>query len=743
MVVDEFQDTSPIQLALFVRLAEFVKATHWVGDTKQAIYGFRGADPALMQAAGKRFQHDKALTESRRHRPELVDFFNGHFPEIFEKTHEMVPAEVRFAAYRKKQKFLPPAVEIWLLSSGRLKKDGSPTAVKVDEANRCVVRGILEIKNSEMLISDRRNENHDTESPLPIRWKDIAVLCRSNNTASSIAAMLNAAGVPAARQTAGLLSTPECVFALACLRWLNDESDSLSVAEILSLEKCCEIEEWLQDRLDWVQAKTGGSWGLDAGKMRSTTLQRIAPLREKTRMLTPSELLDAVLVHGDISGIASQWGCDRADTRRANLEALRGLVATYESECLSSGNAASHAGFLIWCGSLASNAQDMCAFDESTDAVQVMTWHGSKGLEWPVVICLDLDKEPRPRIWNSPTVTSNLPFDPDHPLSGRTIQFWPYPFGKQTSEVPLQDRVANSKFGQAAAAEAGREQCRLHYVVMTRARDVLVFPQTTDSAPWLPEGILREVFRMPTGESDEDNIGALRRKIRRLQPYEPGPIVPKNDPIQWFVPPKPPIPIPPADLIPSSLPAAQNSQSAEVVSYGPALPIPAGTNQQDLGNAFHGILSGSLSRPGEDFTRQTDAILTSHNLKVKADEVTKSVQAFHTSIVSRFKPKQILVEVPFAYWNPEGQRIAGNMDLVLITDDGVVLIDHKAYLGKNFADHAVTYSGQIAAYGDALKSQGFRMSSAWINFYTQGKMVRLAFAENSPKPPDIMAGQPH
>ncbi len=51
VLIDEFQDTSPIQLAIFLKLAEVAKRSVWVGDQKQSIFGFRGSDPELMNAA--------------------------------------------------------------------------------------------------------------------------------------------------------------------------------------------------------------------------------------------------------------------------------------------------------------------------------------------------------------------------------------------------------------------------------------------------------------------------------------------------------------------------------------------------------------------------------------------------------------------------------------------------------------------------------------------------------------------
>ena len=63
LLVDEFQDTSPIQLALFLKLANLAKHAVFVGDIKQAIYAFRGSDPELMQAVLRSVQQKGGKTD--------------------------------------------------------------------------------------------------------------------------------------------------------------------------------------------------------------------------------------------------------------------------------------------------------------------------------------------------------------------------------------------------------------------------------------------------------------------------------------------------------------------------------------------------------------------------------------------------------------------------------------------------------------------------------------------------------
>src|SRR5690625_6643703 len=71
LAVDEFQDTSPLQLALFTELGALVDEVIWVGDPKQSIYRFRGADPDLMQAAIAAIEAGGGSLRSEEHTSEL------------------------------------------------------------------------------------------------------------------------------------------------------------------------------------------------------------------------------------------------------------------------------------------------------------------------------------------------------------------------------------------------------------------------------------------------------------------------------------------------------------------------------------------------------------------------------------------------------------------------------------------------------------------------------------------------
>ena len=82
LMVDEFQDTSPIQLSIFLKLSQIAKHTIWVGDPKQSIYGFRGAEPSLMKAIIDKnggVKPEDVQGTSYRSRQDLVNRVNAIF----------------------------------------------------------------------------------------------------------------------------------------------------------------------------------------------------------------------------------------------------------------------------------------------------------------------------------------------------------------------------------------------------------------------------------------------------------------------------------------------------------------------------------------------------------------------------------------------------------------------------------------------------------------------------------------
>ena len=112
VLIDEFQDTSPIQLALFLKLAELVEHSIWVGDVKQAIYGFRGTDPNLMQECAKLFNRQPPLEQSYRSRPELVRFSNEVFRRVF-PAYGIAEEDVVIRPSGKRGKANQHTIELW------------------------------------------------------------------------------------------------------------------------------------------------------------------------------------------------------------------------------------------------------------------------------------------------------------------------------------------------------------------------------------------------------------------------------------------------------------------------------------------------------------------------------------------------------------------------------------------------------------------------------------------------------
>lgn len=707
LLVDEFQDTSPIQLELFVRLSRMARESVWVGDVKQAIYGFRGSDAELMKAVLGALPSvggsKEVLGQSRRSRPHLVRLVNSAFGEAFAPC--LSRSEVELTPVRK-ELVRDPAFANWMLNGKN-----------VQDRAGALAQGIKALVAAGYCIVDPA-----TGSARPAHYGDVAVLSKTNAAVQIVAAALRVASVPWATQQSGLLSTPEAVLALACLRRLNDPRDTLASAEIVSLADCEEPESWLADRLRYLER------GGDSGLWRNETvdghpiLLRIATLRAQVPLLSPAAAMELVMAQCDLAGRVLRWGRDElvARVRLANLEAMLGLARSYEEACLARREPATVSGLILWLGAQAQGGLDMLA-EPPVDAVKVMTHHAAKGLEWPIVILLDLEKDIQDRLW-SVGARSDESFDVATPLKDRWIHYWPWPFGAQKN-VDIADVIARSPEGVRMRAEAIDEAKRLLYVSMTRARDLLAFalPATKGTgewlgslnAPWLAPDVPSESLVLPDGSSIPFLFQSLNPPEATAATAEP------DSALRWFPGPDSRTERLPATLV-ASASVSRLCRITDTASLGDRIALKTGTDMTSLGNAVHACIATAFTDPSIplDEARIT-RIFDGFGLKGAIDPsgLVRHIAALNRWVCLRWPNCRRHAEIPIESILPNGQVMLGRIDLLLEVGGGWVLLDHKANPApRDRWEHvAAQHGGQLSVYADALVRVTARpVTETWI-----------------------------
>lgn len=722
LLVDEFQDTSPIQLALFARLARLAKRTYWVGDTKQAIYGFRGSDARLMEAILNHLEasgnQPDTLEYSWRSRPDLVGFANKLFVPAFADTLRSERVELK---PKRKNYSEAAAIQAWALQ----------TSNKGEQA-QALASGIRALIASGYQICEK-----DTNQVRPVTFSDIAVLARMNDSVLAIAQALTAAGIPTETAQPGLLAKPEAVLAIACLRRLADPEDTLATAEIVSLTSGEAPEVWLENRLAFVASRDKKGWGqwLEAGADANPIIQRLAALRPQCQVLSVKEALELVVAecHADANVLSWSFSHEKGRMRLANLQALIGMAESYEESCRGSGNVASIPGFVLWLKEQARAGQDGLA-EAGTNSVRVLTYHGCKGLEWPVTICTELTSNIRDHLWGA-SVQPRGGIDVENPLKDRFIRFWPWPFGKQ-QKVPLSDRADQTADAAKFHKEATEEAKRLLYVGLTRARDLLVMAGQADKSGNLASGEWIESLDCPqlfeaVGDALEFQDGtSIRRDFVEVHPesVEQALASDSGQPLQWFAR-NPTIPRLPMVANPSAAMPVP-CRVADVVTIGPPLQTQGQFNAAGLGTALHACIAATVCDRANLSGEVVSRLLESNGVggAVEADAVIAQIREFLAWCEKRHGEAPMLAEHPIEMVLENGQWVAGQIDLLIDSPDGWVLVDHKASMWDedDLSYLTTSYSGQLAMYWSAIQSAtGRGVKEQWLHLPLKNKAVRV------------------
>ncbi len=203
--IDEFQDSSPLQIAIFTAMASLVDASTWVGDPKQAIYGFRNADSALTQAAfdgvaATATTAPDVLATSHRSRKGIVDFVNAAFGPAFSNMGLPAADHAFDGTTRKEVGFSHAPFAVWWL-------DG-----KVELQFAALASGIRDAiaDGDDWTVFDK-----ETKTNRPLCAGDVAVLCHSNADILRMATALSKLGVKVAVERGGLSRTPHVELVMA------------------------------------------------------------------------------------------------------------------------------------------------------------------------------------------------------------------------------------------------------------------------------------------------------------------------------------------------------------------------------------------------------------------------------------------------------------------------------------------------------------------------------------------------
>jgi exodeoxyribonuclease V beta subunit len=448
VLIDEFQDTDPVQWEIVNRAFGSGETTLvLIADPKQAIYAFRGADVYAYLAAARGATSRSTLAVNRRSDQALIDALDALFAGAKLGHPEIVYRQVRAAPTHQTPRLLGErsgaALRVRVVDRdqpGQIKLTRGGYA-EVNSARSYVAKDlaaeIVALLSSESLI-ERRADDGTVLGCEPVRPGDIAVLVRSHRNADLVQSELAAAGVPAVINGAG------SVFATRAAR------DWLSLLQALERPS---YSPWaraaaLTPLLGWSAERVALAGEAELEQLH----QRLHGWARVLRVRGVAALAEAISSGEQLpSRVLVIEGGER------DLTDLQHVAQLLHEEAVSEQLGA--AALTSWLRQRIADAGAEGGRDElarrlesDTDAVQVLTIHRSKGLEFPIIYC--------PFLWEPGWI----------PEGQLPVYFHDAGAGDERAiDVGLEGDEYDAHRLQHRAEERG-EDLRLMYVALTRAR---------------------------------------------------------------------------------------------------------------------------------------------------------------------------------------------------------------------------------------------------------------------------------
>ncbi|MBD2256957.1 UvrD-helicase domain-containing protein [Pseudanabaena sp. FACHB-2040] len=448
-LIDEFQDTNPIQ-GQFLEILTAQATLTIVGDAKQSIYGFRRADVQVFQAWQQRLHPSPdgpvELSLSFRTHQALMAQINQVFAPVLGDLHQSLEA------YRQEDLEPTPALQLYTVSIDEAYKKDNTIDTHINACRRVEAQQIADLVE-QMLQTPIQVHDKSTGQPRDIQPSDIAVLARNWAPLESYGSAIAARNIPVLQAGGGnLLETRPAKDVWALLRFLADSSDNLALAAVLrspffaiSDTAFYHVAQSLADKTTWWQhLRTSNAPDLQTAAKALQQLQIARRTETPTRLLQICDRLTGyTAVIANLPGSArllADWSGFMELVRTLEQGSYDVLGVVRRLKRIAAGGAAVPRPAL-----------------EGGNAVSLMTIHGSKGLEWPVVIVPDLSH-------SSAADYPTLRFDADLGLAL-----------KLEDEAGESQKSALYTLLEQRQRLADREESkRVLYVALTRARDQLI-----------------------------------------------------------------------------------------------------------------------------------------------------------------------------------------------------------------------------------------------------------------------------
>ncbi len=737
LLLDEFQDTDPIQSDLAALLASGdpdARERRWdeltadpgrlfvVGDPKQSIYRFRRADIAAFLRARSAFgAAPRHLTRNFRSARPVIEFVNHVFRELIVAEPESQPEYVALEPVRDAAPGGPPVVLLGV--------EPDPDAGNADELRRLealdVAATIRTALADEWMVGARDAGGNDSWAPC--RLGDICILIPARTSLGQLEDALDGAGIPYRAETSSLVyGTREIRDLLVVLQAVDDPTDELALVSALRSP----VFGCGDDDLYTFKVAHHGRWDHRADLPASLpddhavgeAMRTLAAWHDARMWLSPSELLDRIVRERRVLEVGFAHGRPRDLWRRVRF-------VVEQARAFTEAEGGSLRDFLQWAdlqGSEGARVVETVLPETDDDAVRILTIHGAKGLEFPI------------------TIVSGMTTKALRRTAGVQLRF---PHDSDTYALRVSARVTTEEFERYQPIDEQmdfHEKLRLLYVAMTRARDHLVVsvhrpakpPNAEDQTGWTHAQLIWHAAE----SGPERQAGSVPERQTGWVALDPSQVAPLPPPAGGE--PAPPL-LPWAEwrtaldsaLADGARPriraataiareaaeraAAERAQAAaavEAAGRDPGLakdardlelpPWNKGRYGTAIGRAVHAVLQTVDLTTGDDIDATAAAQAAAEGIIGKEHDIAARARAALTTrtvraaVAAGFR-REMYVAAPVG-----GSTLEGYVDLVFRGPDGLVVVDYKtdAWRDEHDLDEKVArYRLQGASYALALE----------------------------------------